>query len=116
MTEHAKKEWVMPDKWTLEDVNKVLSDVQSHDQAFFFCDGTIARNIYELIDGIERLNSAGFVWHVNREKNDFANWIRNILKYPELADRLAKSKDQKEHIAIIRQAVETLESMAFPQA
>jgi len=98
---------------TLEELNKILSDVEKPEEAFRFCNGMLARNIYELITGIEALTDAQFANHVNKEKNDFAKWVMDVLKYAELADALSKSKNKQEHLDILRKAVNELEDAVF---
>jgi hypothetical protein len=98
-----------------KELNRILTDVEKPEEAFWFCNGTVARNIYELLAGIEGLRNADFAYHVNEGKNDFANWIRGVLKYPELADALARSKDKEEHVYMLRRAIKMLEEAAFKE-
>jgi len=96
-------------------MNKVLSDIEKPEDAFWFCNGMVARNIYELITGIEGLTDVQFVYHVNTDnnKNDFAKWVKDTLRYPELADLLYKSKKKDEHLDILRRTVNELEDAIF---
>jgi hypothetical protein len=47
---------------------------------------------------------------VNDEKNDFRNWIFDIVKDERLADKLAKTKDRKKMSKIVEKRVTELES------
>ena len=93
-------------------VNKeqILSDVMSED-TFWFCNGHIARNIYELVNYIEELDDFGWKYHVNkdRNKNDFAKWIYLVLGDKPLAEALSKIYDKKKYVQIIRARIKQLE-------
>ncbi len=91
---------------------KVLSDCRS-DQAFWTCRGHIIRNLPELANAIEAMNEWAFVYHVNDEnqKNDFAQWIKDVLQDGSLAHQLKKTRDKKQYLKIIKSRIEELESV-----
>jgi len=90
---------------------KVLSDVSPHD-AFWTCNGVVCRNIYELISNIEGLNEFSFKYHVNsdKKKNDFAVWIRDVLKDAVLAERLYAISEKDRYVDVIKERAKELES------
>jgi len=90
---------------------RVLSDVIRPHYAFWFMNGTIARNIYELVNTLEASSPEVFEYHVNSGKNDFYKWILNILGDDVLAKRLKKERDQKKYIRKIKRRIEELENM-----
>ena len=94
----------------LADKEQILSDVLSND-TFWFCNGNIARNIYELVNYIEQLDNFGWNYHVNkdRNKNDFATWIDLVLGDKPLADMLRKIYDKEKYVQIIRARIKQLE-------
>jgi len=59
-----------------------------YEKRFHFQDGTAAKSLDELGKKIEGMSYAEFYRHVSGEKNDFANWIRHVLRDPQLADDL----------------------------
>ena len=89
---------------------KVLSDCEP-DKSFWTCNGTICRNIYELMNNILGLNEESFRYHVNtdHQKNDFAKWISEVLGDEELALRLQGVTDKEKYLEIIRQRIKELE-------
>ena len=91
--------------------HRVLSDVIRPHYAFWFRNGTIARNIYELVSTLEASSPEVFEYHVNSEKNDFYKWILNILGDDLLAKRLKKERDQKKYIRKIKHRIEELENL-----
>jgi hypothetical protein len=56
---------------------------------FWCCDGSTFRDIKELADGLAAMSEDVFTSHVNSEKNDFYNWVRDVIKDEELASELA---------------------------
>ena len=61
----------------------------------FFCkDGRVIKSLEELAKVIKELHPEVFMHHVNEEKNDFANWIRDVIGDHVLANRLKRVKKQ----------------------
>jgi hypothetical protein len=69
------------------------------------------RNIYELADSIEGMNDCAFCYHVNtdRQKNDFANWVDQVLGDTALSLRLEGVYDRLQYVEIIRKRIVELE-------
>jgi predicted ribosome quality control (RQC) complex YloA/Tae2 family protein len=68
------------------------------EEYFRLVDGKVIKNLYELINSLRSMHDNTFRHHVNNEKNDFANWIRDVFKDYELAEDILKSKNKKEII------------------
>ena len=77
------------------DAHRVLSDVPQPHMAFWFTNGTIARNIYELVNAVVACDSKTFEYHLNKEKNDFYRWVLEVLGDDVLAKAIKKEFDQK---------------------
>ena len=90
---------------------KFLSDCPP-DKAFWTCNGTVVRNLYELKNTITALNDDGFKYHVNNDnkKNDFAAWINDVIEDKELAKRLQGVFDKNKYVSVIDKRVKQLES------
>lgn len=73
---------------------KIISDVRP-ENSFYLKDGRILRNIYELSEAIRLMKDDVFRYHVNSSKNDFANWIGDVLGDEELANKVSKIKEPK---------------------
>jgi hypothetical protein len=56
---------------------------------FYCCDGSVYRDLAELAAGLAAMSDATFAYHSNREKQDFCNWVRNVIEDIELAEDLA---------------------------
>jgi hypothetical protein len=70
----------------------MMIDAQEHN-SFFLADKRI-KNLMELLEVLQDPQYAEAAkQHVTDSKNDYANWIRDILKEDILADRISKEKD-----------------------
>ena len=62
------------------------------EQCFWTNDGKIISNLVELRDTFEHMADEVFAHHVNKSKNDFADWIHYVLGDTELAKKLRGAK------------------------
>jgi hypothetical protein len=88
---------------------KILSDCNP-DVAFWVCNGAVIRNIYELANNVESMTDEAFAFHVNDEKNDFMNWVKDILGDKDLAKKLAKIRDKNKYLDAVKRRIKQLES------
>ncbi len=84
----------------MEDLKRFLNDVPE-DKSFFLDDGTKIRNLEELRDELRFMKLDTFSKYVNDAKNDFVNWIRDVIGDQVLADRLTQTKDKEKTLNII---------------
>jgi hypothetical protein len=85
-----------------------LADVHP-DETFKTSHGKEVKSLKHLQHVLEDISPESFKHHVNGEKNDFANWIRNAVKDPELADQMEQTVDFEETKELVAQRVEFLE-------
>lgn len=81
-----------------KDHKKILENV-SPDKIFFVCDGSTLSNLRDLANALKTMNDGTFSYHANANKNDFSNWINDVLHDSALAKKiknLDKTKAQKE--------------------
>ena len=82
----AKK--VKPQAKSKEQAEKFLAKVP--EEYVFWCyDGRIFRDMKELAEGLVTMSDEVFAYHANPEKNDFSNWVRDVIKDEKLANDLA---------------------------
>ncbi|MEM4260291.1 MAG: acetate kinase [Candidatus Woesearchaeota archaeon] len=74
----------------------------SPDKYFRVCNGEVLRDIDELYESLKYMDDKIFRFHVNENKNDFANWIKYVWLEPELATKLYKTKDKQKILDILR--------------
>ena len=76
-----------------QEANRFLADVPE-EYIFRCCDGQILRNVKELRDSLNTMKEETYVFHVNKEKNDFAKWVRDIIKDEMMAMDLQKAPNR----------------------
>lgn|GEM_PF-2353030 len=74
---------------------------------FRFRDGTTVADLAGLKEKIESISYDEFYGHVNNEKNDFANWVGDVLRQQGLAKKLKE-------VSSIVETVELLNEALFP--
>lgn len=72
-----------------------LLDVKE-DKYFKLHMGTELKSLEELKDALKTMSDETFNYHVTSERNDFAGWIRDVMKDKRLADDLEKIKTKEE--------------------
>ena len=59
---------------------------------FVLSDGKVICSVKELALEIENMGDDVFYYHVNEHKNDFSNWLRDVVDLEELAEALKDTK------------------------
>jgi hypothetical protein len=78
----------------------------SPEKYFVLCNGTTIKDIHELAHVIESISDDEFRFHVNAEKNDFSNWIRDVFAQEALAEKLKGTECRKEfQIALLKHVI-----------
>jgi hypothetical protein len=91
-----------------QDLIKELSDVNPENY-FRVANGIVVKNLKELDKAIENMGDETFKCHVSEVRNDFSNWIREVIKDEKLADELLHTKDRyRTQLLILRRIVEIL--------
>ncbi len=67
--------------------------INADDSNLFWVNGNGSlRNIKELAESLRSMSEETFSYHVNAEKNDFANWVKEVLQDSKLAADLKSAK------------------------
>ena len=83
----------------------------------YFCvaNGTVIRSVWELEPALQGMGEETFRYHVNNGKNDFSNWIADVLDDAELAGTVRGISDKQEmRIAVLRHLVKVVRNEAKP--
>jgi hypothetical protein len=73
--------------------NVMLADVPV--EFVFYCNnGNILHNMNELASELRSMSDETYSYHANMEKNDFVNWVRDIIKDETLAINLQKTSNR----------------------
>lgn len=71
------------------------------DYTFGLCDGTRLNNLHDLARTLEFMDDHTYNYHVNDSKNDFSNWVKEVLGISDLAENLDKAKNKYEAEVIV---------------
>ncbi|MCB9359172.1 hypothetical protein H6503_04535 [Candidatus Woesearchaeota archaeon] len=63
---------------------------------FYLNDGRRLKDIYELIEAFDSMSDEVFRYHVNEDKNDFYNWIKEVMNDDHLAKEIHAVEDRVE--------------------
>jgi hypothetical protein len=102
-------------KYQKLDAGKLLADVPD-EYVFRCCDGSIYRNMKELRDGLEGISDETFAFHSNAEKNDFGNWVKDIIKDEKLGRDLVKSQNKVQATRSVAARVSSLSARLEPMS
>lgn len=92
------------------EARKLLSKVPS-EVSFWLCTNEHLRNLDELAVTLNKVNDEVFKYHVNRDKNDFEAWIRDIISDKELAREISRIKTRETLVRKISERVEELRKL-----
>ncbi|MFH1073135.1 MAG: hypothetical protein V1743_06940 [Nanoarchaeota archaeon] len=94
----------------VENKEKILSDCRP-DWVFWCCNGVLIRNIYELANTIKAMNADVFKYHVNEQKNDFANWVEEVLDDKKLGKKMRTTIDKDLLVAMVKKRIKEVERL-----
>lgn len=83
-----------------QEAKTLLADV-SPENVFWCRDGCILHNMKELRDALNTMTDEAYVFHANVEKNDFTNWVRDVIKDEKLAKDLQKASDRAQAVKLV---------------
>lgn len=85
-----------------------LSDVPP-EKGFWFCNGSRAMNLYQLVDTIEHTNDGVFAYHVSNGRNDFAAWIKDVIEDERLVRLVEHEGEKRWFVEKVRARIKELE-------
>lgn len=95
---------------TKEAASKFLSDVPESNK--FWCnDGTALSSLKELKNALHAMKKETFAHHVNESRNDFSNWINDVIGDSELAEKLRGMHDKNRIAKEIKKRVNELQKV-----
>ena len=86
---------------------KYLADVPE-EYSFRCHDGCVFKNMRELRDGLANMSDETYTYHANSEKNDFSQWVKDIIQDEKLATDLRNAQSRSEAAARVASRITTL--------
>ena len=80
----------------------------SPEKSFWVNNGTVIRNLQELLVSLKKMSESTYRYHTNKEKNDFHNWIKDVIGDARLAVDFKKSRTKKSAIKKLSARLKTL--------
>lgn len=96
-------------KFTKEVAEKILGNVPQ-DKQFWCSGGRVLKNLQELEVALKELSDDAFRYHVNETKNDFSNWVREVIGDEKLSRDLQKSTTRNQAIKSVASRLAWLKS------
>ena len=92
-----------------EEANRRLGAVP--DEKRFWCrDGKLVKNLGELGRALNDMGDETFQYHSGEGRNDFSNWVRDVVGDEKLANDLSKAKSRIQASKAVAQRISFLES------
>jgi len=72
------------------------------EKMFYVIDGQVASDVNDLLKAINTMQENAYIYHANKQKNDFSNWLRDVLNEKEIAEKI-RTSSQKEAVKILEE-------------
>ncbi|WXG39781.1 MAG: hypothetical protein WED07_02965 [Candidatus Freyarchaeum deiterrae] len=89
---------------------KYLADVPM-DKSFYVFKGPTLRNMEQLGQALDKMSDEQFNHHRSDSKNDFYNWVTQVIGDKKLAEELQKSKTKVATAKKVKERVTYLKSV-----
>lgn len=96
-----------------KDAKRFLADVPE-EYVFWCSNGHILRNMRELAEALNTMTDKTFAYHSNAQKNDFSNWVRDIIRDDELASGLMKASSRTKAAEVVSERISSLTKSEKP--
>jgi hypothetical protein len=84
-----------------ENYSNYLANVPP-EKAFWVNNDGVLNNLDELASALKEMSMEQFQHHVSKEKNDFSNWIRDVIGDVTLANKLRRLKTKSAAVKAVR--------------
>ena len=90
------------------DYEELLGNVPE-DKVFWLRNSEGIHNLKELLVSLRNMDDETFKFHVNKDKNDFKEWIIHVLKDAKLAKDISRLKKKDKFIVQVKKRIKTLQ-------
>jgi len=87
-----------------------LQDVPE-DKKFWVNNGPVIKNMHELAVALAEMTDEQYKFHANPLKNDFSNWVRDIIGDKNLAEYLIHARNRESAKNKVEKRIELLKNM-----
>jgi hypothetical protein len=98
-----------------EKARMIMENARLPEEMFITNDGRSLRNLWELKQFIESAPEHVLSYHLHGNKNDFHDWVREVLMDIELADLIWEARDKEALLEQIEKRLSYLESFDIYQ-
>ncbi|MEI6532303.1 MAG: hypothetical protein WCO06_00530 [Candidatus Roizmanbacteria bacterium] len=77
--------------------------VAQGNQRFWLSDGQVLSDMLDLLEVLRKMSEETYKKHVNQEKNDFAEWIGNVLHDRICAIKLRKAHSLNDSVKVLEE-------------
>ena len=88
---------------------KMLGEVPQ-DKQFWCRDGRTLKSLPELEAALKQMSEETFLYHANETKNDFSNWVRDVMGDETLSIELRQSSTPIQAARIVSNRISWLKS------
>lgn len=74
--------------------------------------GPVLKNVEELAAAMEGMGKDTYSYHANSNKNDFSNWIKEVIGDTKLANELLSSRNKDSALKKLRSRLNSLKKKA----
>ncbi len=86
---------------------RLLADVPQ-EKVFWSHDGQMFRNLKELAKGLSAMSDETYTYHTDSSKNDFANWVREVIGDKQTANDLTKALNRRDAAKLVETRISYL--------
>jgi len=90
----------------------LLADVKHPDHYFYLQDGIPIKGLCDLELILKEIPAETFAFHVKEGKNDFSDWVKNVIGDTTLASKMQKLSAQEEMAKAVSIRVEYIKKRA----
>jgi hypothetical protein len=91
----------VPEKQNKKEIKKEIKKNIKPETYFILKSGGVIKSLEELAMNMDTISYEDFAHHVNDVRNDFANWIRDVIKEEKLAEELAAVRDKNYYQVVL---------------
>lgn len=90
-----------------EEAERYLGNV-APEQCFWINNGPLLKNLEELANALVEISDEAYAYHVNKEKNDFSAWVKDVIGDKKLANELLSSKNRASALKKVKNKLSSL--------